>query len=126
VMGKVHLPVAGFAGALGLAYLNLMFYEGLALMLATLFQERGPVLGMSVGLLYGWLVMGDRLLMKYAPFLPTVMPWNLLMSVGSSPALYEYLLSGRRLPAVAPVIATVLWCAVFVAVAVWRMNREEF
>ncbi len=47
VLGKVHLPIPGFAAALGLAYLNLIFYLTLVLMLATLFQGRGPVLGIA-------------------------------------------------------------------------------
>ena len=44
VLGKVHLPIPGFAAALGLSYLNLLFHLTLTLMLATLFQGRGAVL----------------------------------------------------------------------------------
>jgi len=27
---------------------------------------------------------------------------------------------------VTPIIATVLWCVLFVVVAIWRISREEF
>ncbi len=45
----MKLPVAGFAGAMGLAYLYLLFYLTLAMMLATLFSGRGPVFGIAAG-----------------------------------------------------------------------------
>jgi hypothetical protein len=38
----------GFVGSLGLVYLNLVFYLTLALMLATLFHGRGPVMGITL------------------------------------------------------------------------------
>jgi hypothetical protein len=43
---------------------------------------------------------------------------------GSSLAMA--LVIGQPLPSVTPIIATVLWCVVFTAVAVWRFNRDEF
>jgi hypothetical protein len=30
------------------------------------------------------------------------------------------------LPTVVPIIATVLWCMLFVGGAIWRIRREEF
>ena len=53
----VNLPVAGFAGAMGLAYLYLLFYLTLAMMLATLFSGRGPVFGIALGVAWGWLLV---------------------------------------------------------------------
>ena len=56
ILGKVYLPMAGFAGMLGLMYLNLLFYLALALMLATLFQGRGPVLGIPLIVVWGHMI----------------------------------------------------------------------
>jgi len=123
VLGKVHLPVPGFAGALGLVYLNLLFYLTLVLMLATLFQGRGPVLGIPL------IVVWIYLITPLSVLLADVMPWRLLFDLGKNgalPALGGYLLKGVPLPTVTPIIATALWCVLFTGVALWRFRREEF
>ena len=65
-------------------------------------------------------------LQKYAPWLGSVLPWMLLMPFGKEQPLVMFVASGRPLPTAAPIVATLLWCFVFVAVAVWRFSREEF
>jgi ABC-type transport system involved in multi-copper enzyme maturation permease subunit len=120
-VGRPHLSVLGFAGAMGLVYINLLFYLTIALMLATLFHGRGPVLGITLGLLIGF-----QMILKLAPWLEAVMPWRLLLSTGRFGSLAGYLTMGRPLPTLTPIIATVLWCALFVVVAIWRFRREEF
>jgi len=123
ILGKLYLPMAGFAGMLGLMFLNLLFYLALALMLATLFQERGPVLG--IALMAAWIYMITPLGVALAD----VMPWRLLLPLGRNGALQSLgnaLLWGDPLPTVAPIIATVLWCVLFTGVAIWRTCREDF
>ena len=123
VLVKVHLPVPGFAGAMGLAYLNLLFYLTLALMLATLFQGRGAVLGIALILVWGWMIT------PLGVWLADVMPWRLLIDLGKNgalPALGGYLLEGDPLPTVTPIIATAVWCVLFVTIAVRRFRQEEF
>lgn len=124
VFGKAQLVLAGYAALLGLAFLVLLFYVTLTVMLATLFRNRGPVLGIAFGWLYGPLAAGE-LLAKHLPWLTDIMPWQLLMPVGSAPPLVGYLLGGQPLPTVLPIVATALWCVAFVLVAVWRFGREE-
>ena len=116
VLSNVHLPIPGLTAALGLVYLNIIFYLTLVLMLATLFQGRGPVLGIAIFLVWGWMIKPLGVL------LADVMPWRLLIE----PALGGYLLQGVPLPTVAPIIATALWCVLFVGVAIWRFQQEEF
>ncbi len=123
VIGNVHLPVPGFAGMLGLAYLNLLFYLTLVLMLATLFQGRGPVLGITIFLVLGHMITPLGILLR------DVMPWRLVCGLGKNgviPALGGYLWQGVPLPTVTPIIATAVWCVLFVVVAIWRFRREEF
>jgi hypothetical protein len=98
----------------------------LALMLATLFNSRAPGLGIS--LLIAWmgpLQILARPMEKYVPWLPNILPWRLISGFGESP-LAGYLALGAHLPTVLPIIATVLWCVLFVVVAIWRISREEF
>lgn len=118
----LKLPVAGFIEAMGLVYLNLLFYMTLAIMLATLFRGRGPVLGITLIVVWFWMV-------PLSSWLADVMPWRLLLTLGENgalPPMCYYLLSDLPLPTVVPIIVTLLWCVLFVAVAIWRINREEF
>jgi ABC-type transport system involved in multi-copper enzyme maturation permease subunit len=115
------------AGVMGLDYLTLLFFLTLALMLATFFNSRGPVLGISLALAWaGPLPIISAPIQKYAPWLYDILPWKLLIDFKSNQALANYLANGIPLPTVTPIIATALWCVLFTAVAIWRISREEF
>ena len=113
----------GFAASLGLVYLNLLFYLTLALMLATLFQGRGPVMGIPLFILF-FCIIPDSV--RLAEFMPWVLATKVGAGNGALPPLTGYLLSGQPLPTVTPIIATAVWCVLFTAVAFWRIRREEF
>jgi hypothetical protein len=123
--GLDQLSISGYAAGMGLAYLNLLFYLTLALMLATLFNGRGP--GMGIALLNFMIItVLAEPIMKYAPWLLKVMPWNLLVPFGGDSPLAGYAMMGVPLPTVVPIIATLAWCLLFTGVAIWRIRREEF
>ena len=121
--GMQGLTLLGFARALGLVALHMLFYLTLALMLATLFNGRGPVLGISLGILL------SGMLILFFPNTPelllAILPWRLVMPLGEGP-LAGYLALGVPLPTLTPIIATILWCLLFTGVAIWRFRREEF
>ena len=124
--GREGLSLPGFIGLIALSYLNLLFYLTLALMLATLFNSRAPGLGIS--LLIAWtgpMQILARPMEKYVSWLEDILPWKLISSFGEPP-LAGYLALGAKLPTVLPIIATLLWCVLFVGVAIWRISREEF
>jgi hypothetical protein len=124
--GRAGLSIPGFIGLIGLSFLNLLFYLTLALMLATLFNSRAPGLGISILIAWaGPLQFIARPMEKYLPWLEDILPWKLLSSIGGPP-MAGYLALGAPLPTVVPIIATVLWCVVFVGVAIWRISQEEF
>jgi ABC-2 type transport system permease protein len=112
-----------FLAGLALMALHLLFYLTLMLMLGTFFNERGAVLGIPIGLLFG-----AQFLMQLAPALIQIMPWTIIMPPvgGSSSALALMVMLGQPLTNITPIIATVLWIVIFVAVAMWRFEREEF
>jgi len=115
------------AGVMGLHYLNLLFYLTLGLMLATFFNSRGPVLGISLALAWsGPMDFISGPIQKYASWLYEILPWKLMIDFKSNQALAMYLANGLPLPTVTPIIATALWCVLFTAIAIWRMTREEF
>ncbi len=116
------LPAGPFIAGMSLLALHLLFYLSLTLMLGTLFNGRGAVLAIPLGLLYG-----AQLLWQLAPWLTRVMPWTLVMPRGETePALAMLAMQGQPLTSVTPIIATATWIIIFVAVAVWRFGREEF
>lgn len=115
------------AEVMGLGYLNLLFFLTLALMLATFFNGRGPVLGICLALAWvGPLPFLSVPIQKYVPWLYNVMPWRLLLDFDTNQPLAYYLANGQPLPTVVPIIATALWCVLFTAVTIWRVSREEF
>ena len=124
--GLPELSWLGFSGAMAMVYLNLLFYLTLALMLATLFHGRGPVLGITLGLIIGPLILLTIAPWRVPKWLLLVLPWRLLIPLGNESPFAGYLAMGARLPTVVPIVATVLWCALFVGVAIWRIRREEF
>jgi len=120
-------PAIGFVGAMGLIFLNLFFYMALALMLATIFNGRGPVLGICVFLSFaGPIGLLTAPIEKYMPWLTNIMPWTLTFPTGNVNPLVMYVVNGRPLPTIVPIVASVLWCGAFIAVAIWRTSREEF
>jgi ABC-type transport system involved in multi-copper enzyme maturation permease subunit len=119
--------VSGFVGAMGLIFLNLFFYMALAMMLATIFNGRGPVLGICVFLSFvGPIGLLAAPIEKYMPWLTNIMPWTLTFPAGNVNPLVMYVVNGQPLPTIVPIVASVLWCVAFIAVAIWRTSREEF
>jgi len=122
------LSASGWAEAMGLIYLSILFYLTLALMLATLFHGRGPVLAITLMiLLAGLMPWSYDLVDKHVPWLLAVLPWDMLMLGGGGQVPLTALLAlGRPLPTVTPIIGTAGWCVLFTIVAIWRFRREEF
>ncbi len=124
LVGGVKLPIAGFAGAMGLVYIYLLFYLTLAMMLATLFRGRGPVLGIAVGAAWGFM------LGRPPAWLDALLPWKLLNGVTTETettlSLGGHLILGQPLPTLVPILATALWCVLFTGIALWRVRRVEF
>jgi ABC-type transport system involved in multi-copper enzyme maturation permease subunit len=115
------LPLSGYLAALGLVFLLLTFYLSLTYMLGTLFSKRGAVIGIPVVLVFGNQLTG------ILPWLGKILPWNLVMDLGpAQPALAVALAQGQPLPTVTPVIGTAVLTIVFLVVALWRFQREEF
>ncbi|MAG37300.1 MAG: hypothetical protein CL878_13785 [Dehalococcoidia bacterium] len=117
------LPVLPFVAMLGLLSLNLLFYLTLTVMLGTIFQSRGPVLGIAAGVLIGGAVVGE-LLGTVLPWLPPLLPHQLpevaqaVTQTGAGTALPDqWWLT---------IVLVVAYATAAVIVALWRFGREEF
>lgn len=108
---------AHYAEAVGILALHQFFYIAFTLMLGTLFNSRGPVAGVALGF---WIA--GNILPNFGPkWLPLVMPWPLIQS---SARIAQWQPVGATLWI--PAAATAVWSVLFIAVALWRFQREEF
>jgi ABC-2 type transport system permease protein len=118
----IRFPIPAFIGGMGMVYLALLFYLALTIMLGTLFNSRGAVIGIPMLLIFGY-----QLFLGIAPWLARFMPWALTISTGETQeSLAVALVRGQALADLMPLYATAAWILVFVGVALWRFNREEF
>jgi len=115
------IPVGGFVAALGIVFLNVLFYLTLTLMLGTLFDGRGAVIAIPIAIVFGY-----QIFLSLAPWLADITPWGFLLGAGSPVPPIARVAFGQAALPLAPIIATALWCVLFTAVALWRFGREEF
>jgi ABC-2 type transport system permease protein len=110
-------PVLPFLSGVGVMTVHTLFYLTLTLMLGTIFNSRGPILGIALGS-----VLGGGMIGGFIKPLLTITPWML-------PKVATLTASGQTLPlevSIAPVTATFLWSVVFSAAALARFEKMEF
>ena len=110
-------PLLPFLTGVGLMLLHLLFYMTLTLMLGAFFSSRAPVLAISLGILLGGSILGS--LVK--PLL-SITPW-MLAQIASGVSSQMPLPGSIIWP---PVIATAVWCVLFVLLTLYKFERTEF
>ena len=115
------LALTPYLAMLGLLSLYLLFYLALTLMLGTFFDSRGPVLGIAIAVAIGSMLGIGNLFGSFLPWLALLLPEAI-------PGILTLLVSGEPLPDVwpIPIILISLYSLIFIALAIWRFNREEF
>jgi len=116
------LAMTRFLPALGVIFLNHLFYLAFTLMLGTLFRGRGPVIGLSLGFLFM-----QQYLIGMLPVLKFVLPWTLVIPLNNqNDAIAPALLTGQPPYSLIPIAAVAVEILVFVWIALIRFEREEF
>jgi ABC-2 type transport system permease protein len=111
-----------FLAALGVLFLSIFYFLSLTLMLGTLFNQRGPVIGIALGLL-----LLQQYLVQLLPSLGYVLPWSLLIPLKEPvDAVVPNLLLGTHNYSVIPIVAVTVQIILFLAIAIYRFNKEEF
>ncbi len=113
----------GFAGALLVIALHTFFWITLVLMMGTLFESSGGVIAIPM-ILYFAFWMGTGMvpgLIYISPLLLTFSPDP--DHINSLPAS---LMTGQPVFSWLPLISTIVFCVIFIAVAIRRFNRQEF
>ena len=105
-----------FLAGMGVVWLGLIFYLSLVIMLGVLYQQRGPLLGIAFGLMFGGLIVSS-----FFPQLSYILPLNL-------DKISLMVAMGQPLDtmATAQLVSTVILSIVFTAIAVLRFQKEEF
>ena len=119
VTGRMF-SVLPYLGALGVLYLDVMFYFLLSLMFSAASNSRGAAIGIPMAVLFGY-----QFIVGIAPWTLQVTPWGFTNETGLANSTATALAQGQAV-SVLPIFATILWCALFVVIAVWKFNRDEF
>lgn len=109
------MPVGLFLAGAGVILLALVFYLSLVILLGVLFESRGPVLGIALGVMFFCQLAGN-----YLPQIALVLPSS-MHGIALGVAM------GEPLPATAVwgVISTATMSIVFILVALWRFQHTE-
>ncbi len=118
----VRLRVGGFLPGVLVVVLNMLFYIALTVMLGAMFDKRGGVIAIPLGLLFG-----QQYLINAVPILTNVLPWGLALPIGGeiTTSIAASLMLGETPPTWMPVITVAVATLLFVVVAVWRFRDVE-
>lgn len=118
--GSLSLP--HYALGLLLLWLHLLFFLSLTLMLGTLFDRWGAVIAIPLAFLFG-----QQYIAGLIPALAKVLPWALAVQFpGSEQSLVGMIMQGQQPPSYAPLYFVIICIVIFIAVAFWAFDRQEF
>lgn len=122
LLARVPVSPAGFLAALGVHVVNLFFYVTLTTMLGTLFNHRGPVVGLPIAFAFM-----QQYLSGLGPVVANLLPWTLVAPPVLTPtsSVAPALMVGSRPDSLLPIVAVAVESMVFIVVALWAFSREE-
>lgn len=118
----VTLSPSAYLAGLGVQFINLVYYLTLTLMLGTLFNHRGAVIGIPLALLFF-----QQSLIGLAPFMINVLPYVLTvpMNDGADSIAASLMLNTDPFSLI-PVLSAAGFSLLFSGVSLWVFNRQEF
>ena len=104
-----------FLLGVGVLWVELLYFLSLTLMLGTLFQHRGPVIGIPLALAFG-----QQLLFGFLPMLSYILPWTLAVPAGDFEAsIAGAVISNQQPQSYLPLVIRLLSIVIFLAVSLW-------
>jgi ABC-2 type transport system permease protein len=118
-----QLNPLGFLEALAVIFVSHFFFLALTLMLGAFFNQRGPVIGIPLGVLFL-----QQNLIGFLPALGYIFPWILIIPIGNGTSLAYCLMTGATVPQELLVTLGIVLAEslIFILLGLWRFNREEF
>ncbi len=110
-----EVPVLQWLGVIGTLALATLFYLSLTLAMGTVFNARGAVVGIPIGVVFLGMFLGGSL----PEFVFNLTPWAL----GS--LAQEIADETTAVTSLVPVFATMVWIVVLTVASFWRFQREE-
>jgi len=125
ILFKIKTPytpdLSHYLPALGVVFLNHLFYLTLMIMLAAFFRDRRPVMAFPAAL-----VLLAQKLIQLLPVMGTLLPFTMVVQQGRKTPLIQAVLAGWSIDSYIPQILVVsLECILFILIGLWRFNREE-
>jgi len=116
------VPV-GVLEAMGVIFINHLFFLSLTMMLGTFFDSRAPVVGIPLAILFL-----QQNLIGVLPALRFILPWSLIIPLGTTNPLTLTLLEGTapQSEQLTILLIIVIESIFFTLMALWRFNRQEF
>jgi len=115
------LSPLGFAATLLMVILHTFYWIALVLMMGTLSESSSGVIAVPMALLFGFWI-GTTMF----PPLVYISPLSLTFVPTEFNSLTGSLIVGEPVFSWLPLITTVVSCVIFIAVAIWRFNHQEF
>ena len=110
-----------FSAALLMVILHTFYWIALVLMMGTLSESSSGVIAVPMALLFGfWIGSG------LVPSLVYISPLSLTFVPTDINSLAGSLMVGEPVFSWLPLITTLVSCVIFICVAIWRFNRQEF
>jgi hypothetical protein len=105
-----------FLAGIGVFMLTIFFYISLVIMLGVLFESRGPVMGISFGLVLAGFTIGG-----FIPHISYILPVTM-------DKVAQMVVLEAPLPAmfISEITSTAVLSIAFIVVALWRFQRREF
>ncbi len=116
------LPPLGFLAGIAMYTLHVLFWLTLTLMMGVFFESTGVVIAVPITLFFTLWFLPDILpdLWKVNPLMLTFGESEFKQSIAAS------LMAGAPVANWIPAIVTAILCAAFIAISLWRFNRQEF
>jgi ABC-type transport system involved in multi-copper enzyme maturation permease subunit len=117
------LDLLGFIVAMGVIFISHFFFLSLTLLLGAFFSNRGPVIAIPLAILFF-----QQNLLGLLPSLRYVLPWTLALPIGNMQPLVLSLMMRTQVQSdhLITLGAVVAESILFVLIALWRFNQEEF
>jgi ABC-2 type transport system permease protein len=125
ILFKIKTPyapdVSHYLPALGVVFLNHLFYLTLMVMLAAFFRDRRPVMAIPAALV----LLAEKLI-HLLPVMGILLPWTMVVQQGKKMPLMYAVLSGWPIdPYILQIVIVSLECVLFLLIGLWRFNRVE-
>jgi ABC-2 type transport system permease protein len=113
----------GFIEGLGIIFVNHFYFLALTLMLGSFFNNRGPVIGIPLAILFL-----QQNLIGFVPALRYILPWTLVVPIGNTSSFVYSLMAGIPIQSDQLITLGIIIgeSILFILLGIWRFNREEF